>query len=347
VTPNQLLTIPSELPPVLRAFGLGNPLEIVPLGGTATRKWDVTTTEQRFVVRVRAAEFADLDATRFDHEALRRLSRAGLPVPTPLVNADGSTWLVHEGHTLEVLSWIEGDPFRDGDRAAIRSLGSLLARFHRAGSDDLPPSKKDRLREDHPDLMRPYLAELRRLPLSAGEDRELVHIASLLDEVAAELDAGLYQLLPHSVIHGDVHPGNVRFRDSRVAALYDFDYLGVQARSRDLSDALISFASRRGDTFDPNVMHSLVQPFVPDCSLCGLLLGGYQGESMLTDAEWQALPLLVRSRWIQMRLRGARKVPLDQRIRFVLHRFFEVIEWLDGEGDMFFDTLRQELQPGS
>ena len=167
MTPDQAPTMPKELLPVLRAFGLGDPLEIVPLGGTATHKWDVTTSQRRFVVRVRAAEFADLDATRFDHEVLHRLAQAGFPVPSPLTNVDGSTWLVHDGHVLEVLSWIEGEPFAEGNATAIQSLGNLLARFHCVFSDDLPPGKKDRLREDHPDLMRPYVAGLRRLATSA------------------------------------------------------------------------------------------------------------------------------------------------------------------------------------
>jgi Ser/Thr protein kinase RdoA (MazF antagonist) len=344
MTPSRAATTSQELLPVLRAFGLGDPLGIVPMGGTATHKWDVTTPQGRFVVRVRAAEFADHDATRFDHEVLHRLAQGGFPVPMPPVNLDGSTWFGHDSRVLEVLSWIEGDPFLEGDQAAIRSLGNLLARFHRVFADNPPLGKQGRLREDHPELMRPYLSRL-RLAASAQEDRELGAIQKLLDEVAAKLDSGLYAAMPHSVIHGDVHPGNVRFRHSQVAALYDFDYLGVQARARDLSDALISFTSRRGDVFDPNVMHSLVQPFVPDWSLCRLLLSGYQDESPLTETEWRALPLLVRSRWIQMRLRGARKVPEDQRIRFVLQRFFEVIDWLDREGNAFFDALKQNLQP--
>lgn len=345
MTPDRVSTMPKELPAAIQAFGLGKPLKIAPLGGTATRKWDVTTDQGRFVVRVRAAEFADEDATRFDHEVLRRLARAGFPVPMPLVNTDGSTWLAQDGHVLEVLSWIDGDPFSEGDQAAVRSLGHLLARFHRVFSQDLPLGKNGRPREDHPDLMRPYLAGLRPLATSEQEKRQLTEIDRLLDEIATRLDAGFYAALPHSVIHGDVHPGNIRFRQSEVAAFYDFDYLGVQARIRDLSDAMISFASRRSGVFDPNVMQSLVQPFVPDGALCRLLLDGYQDKSPLTENEWQALPLLMRSRWIQMRLRGARKVAEDQRIRFVLHRFFEVIGWLDREGNRFFDTLRQRLEP--
>ena len=127
--------------------------------------------------------------------------------------------------------------------------------------------------------------------------------------------------------------------------MYDFDYLGVQARARDLSDGLILFASRRDDPLDPNEIRSLAQPFVPDLAQYRALLRGYQSVTPLTEQEWRALPLLMRSRWIQIRLRGARKIAEDQRIRFVLHRFFEVIDWLDREADALFRTLKNSIEP--
>ncbi len=307
--PHPIAAPPGELPAVFEAFGLGVPDEVRPLGGTGTRKWDVATAGGRFVVRLRAAEFADLDATRFQHEVLRRLDQAGFPVPAPLIGKSGTSWFAQDGRVYEVLSWIEGEPFVESDAAAVENLGILLARMHRLFADNPPPAKKAGLREDHPDLMRPYLARLRPLARDARQSRELAEVGRQLDDVAAKLDAGLYASLPHSLIHGDVHRGNLRFRQSRVAAMYDFDYLDVQARARDLSDGLISFASRRGDPFDPDVIHSLVQPFVPDGPRCQLLLRGYQSVVPLTDLEWQAFPWLIRSRWIQMRLRGAGSWP--------------------------------------
>ena len=164
-----------------------------------------------------------------------------------------------------------------------------------------------------------------------------------VDSVAAQLDAGLYASLPQSVIHGDVHRGNLRFRQSRVAAIYDFDYLDVQARARDISDSLMFFASSRSEPNDPYAIRSLVQPFRPEPSHCRALLHGYQGVSLLTEGEWRALPLLIRSRWLQMRLRGARKVAPDEKVSFVLDRFFEVIDWLDREAVDFFTDLRKNL----
>jgi Ser/Thr protein kinase RdoA (MazF antagonist) len=341
--PDPIAASPRELLPVLEAFGLGTPCEVRPLGGTGTRKWDVATAGGRFVVRLRAAEFADRDATRFQHEVLQRLQRAGFPVPAPLTAHSGATWFAQGGNVYEVLSWIEGEPFVENDSAAVENLGILLARMHRLFTDDPPQMKTTGLREDHPDLMRPYLAGLRQLAHDDRQDRELTELTRQLDHVAAKLDAGLYASLPQSVIHGDVHRGNLRFRQSRVAAIYDFDYLHVQARARDLSDGLISFASRRGEPFDPDVIHSLVQPFVPDAARCQLLLRGYQSVTPLTEREWQALPWLIRSRWIQMRLRGARKLAEDQRLHFVLHRFFEVIDWLDREAAGFFLGLKRNL----
>lgn len=347
MTPSSLPIAASELLPVLESFELGNPSQILRLGGTATPKWDITTPQGRFVLRVRAAEFADEDVTRFDHRVLRQLAEAKFPVPVPKTSSNGSTWHACGGHVYEALSWIDGDSFVEGDEAAIGSLGNLLARFHRFFLDDLPCGKKGRPREDHPDLIRPYLEALRSLSATSEEQRELDAIGRLLDENAAALDAGLYLSLPRSVIHGDMHPGNVRFRDRHVSAVYDFDYLGVQARVRDISDAIISFASHRRDRFDPNAIGSLVQPYVPDLSLCRVLLGAYQDLLPLTNPEWQALPWLMRSRWIQMRLRGARKIGEDQRVSFVLDRFFEVIDWLDREGDVFIEGLKEDLQNAS
>ncbi|MBI5394245.1 MAG: phosphotransferase [Verrucomicrobia bacterium] len=318
-----------QLDDILAAFGLGRALDVRPLGGTAARKWDILTERGRFVIRRRPDEFADAGSVGFDHAVLRRLDAAGFPVPCPV----GA--LVRDDGTYEVLRWIEGEPFPDGDTEAIAEAGGFLARFHKTLATDFPAGKEGRHREDHPDLMTPYLAAFN----DAGQRQA---IETQLSMVRRELDQRLYGTLPRAIIHGDFHLGNVRFRAGRVAALYDFDYLAVQARVRDVSDALIFFASRRRQPVNPDDIRSLTQPFVPDAERCRRLLAGYQTVSRLTDAEWDALPWLIRSRWTQMRLRGSRKVPPTEKVPFVLHDFFEVINWLDNEGSEFFESLRRQ-----
>jgi homoserine kinase type II len=272
------------------------------------------------------------------------LAAAGLPVPRPLSRPDGATALEHEGQVYEVLAWVEGEPFVEGDAPAIAGMGTFLARFHQALGADVPPGKEGQVREEHPDRMMPYLADLYLRTGDPRVQRQLDVLAEQLELVRGELDAALYASLPHGVIHGDVHPGNFRFRGGEVSAVYDFDYLGVQAQVRDVSDAIMFFASRRDAPLEPNRIRSLTQPFVPDLEWSRQVLERYTNRRPLTEREWQALPLLMRSRWLQMRLRGSRKVPPEEKVAFVLDRFFEVIDWLDRESESLFQRLRTAVE---
>jgi Ser/Thr protein kinase RdoA (MazF antagonist) len=150
----------------------------------------------------------------------------------------------------------------------------------------VPAGKEGQLREEHPDRLAPYLADLYLRSGDPRAERQLDALARQLQLVRDELDAGLYQSLPHGVIHGDVHPGNFGFRDGEVSAVYDFDYLGVQALVRDVSDALMFFAARRDAPLEPNRIQSLTQPFVLDLERCCRLLRSYASRRPLAD--WSA-----------------------------------------------------------
>jgi len=328
---------------VASAFGLGTVRAACVLGGTASPKWQIDTPRGRFVIRRRPAEFAGRDATRFDHALLARLADAGFPVPRPLPRPDGATAMEHEGRVYEALAWVEGEPFAEGDLRAIAGVGTFLARFHQTLAGDFPPGKASYLREDHPDLLAPYLADLYGRGVGRCVEQQLDSLAGQVQLIREQLDAGLYPALPHGVIHGDVHPGNFRFRAGEVSAVYDFDYLSVQAQVRDVCDAIMFFASRREEPLEPDRIRSLAQPFVPDLEWSGRLLRSYGSRRPLAEGEWQALPWLMRSRWLQMRLRGSRKVPADEKAPFVLHRVFEVIVWLDREAEAFFRRLEASV----
>lgn len=326
----------------LAAFRLGAAHEVRRLGGTATRKWGVITDTGRFVVRVRPAEFGNPESAAFDHIALAKLAAAGLPVPNPQSLPDGKSILWTDGHAVEVLSWVEGDAFSPGDADAAHALGRFLARFHQVLANNFPPGKASARREDHPDEVAPHLSVLFALATDTAQSQQLHAIGDQIEFVRQELDARLYPGLPRAVIHGDIHPGNIRFRNGRVSALYDFDYLSVQARARDVIDALAFFASNRRQPFDTDRIQSLTQPFVPQFELSRAILAGYQSVQPLTDDEWQALPLLLLSRWLQMRLRGSRKVAPAEKIAFVLDRISEVPDWLHQNGRQFFAQLKIE-----
>lgn len=327
---------------VTSAYGLGSAQSIQALGGTATPKWTINTSDRRFVVRIRPDEFSDAGQSTLTHQALIKLADAGLPVPRPLPISSGKTLYDHGDSVIEVLQWIDGDIWTGDSPEAFRNLGVFLARFHATLGTDFSKSSEIKLREDHPDALQPLMDTLLARANDADSRDQLNAINDLLQQGRRELEATLYPSLPLATIHGDFHPGNVRFRGTAIAALYDFDYLSFQARSRDIIDALMFFASERNSVFEPDDIRSLTQPFTPNLTASRAVLAGYQSISPLTPDEWQALPLLLRSRWIQMRLRGSRKVPAPEQLDFVLTDFSVVTDWLTGDGRGFFTQLRNE-----
>ncbi len=60
-------------------------------------------------------------------------------------------------------------------------------------------------------------------------------------------------------------------------------------------------------------------------------LGAYESVSVLTDAERTALPRFMAARWLQMRIRGMRKIPLEKRLEFLDRGdIFKVLNTLHG-----------------
>lgn len=331
------------LEPVLEAFGV-RPSRVRPAGGTAAPKWVLSTADgPQAVLRTRPAEFSDPELVNFDHAAMSALADRGLPVPVPQKSPEGATFVVHQGRTYEMLSYVDGCCFQPGDAGELRGLGTFLARLHQLPWRELPAGKSNWPREDHPSRLCALLGELLGLARCDDARRGLLVLAGELSHIWSELDGGLYESLPRALTHGDVHPGNFRFHEGAVGAVYDFDYMSVQARLRDISDAIILFASQRASELDPDAVHSLAAPFRPSACLVKPLLEGYHSVQPLESREWAALPLLLRSRWIQIRLRNSRKVPAVDRIGFVLDEFAPTRDWLRDEAPGFFKSISKSL----
>ncbi len=327
---------------VLSAFSLGQAASINQLGGTATKKYEIQTLKGRFVLRVRPTEFATEALTRFDHAILQSLSEMQLPVPCPQKNTKGTTWTRIDRDVFEVLSWVEGNYFDFNDTEALQNLGEFLAKFHSLPSEKIPEGKENWLREDHPDLLRPYVTQLTSLCKFNSEKEYIRNIDTQLDHVKSAIDP-IYDDLPKAVIHGDIHPGNVTFENSKVSAVYDFDYLSRQARIRDLSDAIIFFAADRTPLVADDIF-SLTAAFKLNLERSLTLLRGYHKINPLKIEEIQILPLFMKSRWCQIRLRGSRKVGKAKKVGFVLNDFFEMIAYFDSIGSKYAEDIVQRLK---
>ena len=182
--------------------------------------------------------------------------------------------------------WVDGEPCLPGDctggsqrRPVSRPLPRGPERRHSAGKEGF-------LREDHPDLLLPYVRQIEMLCQSAdevGTGRD--GSASRSSSFGENLDSRLWPRLPKAVTHGDIHPGNVRFRNSQVAAVYDFDYLSVQARVHDIAHALIFFAARRDRRWTPTTSARSPSRFVLDGDLSRDPAGRLSGDQF-ADRPW-------------------------------------------------------------
>jgi Ser/Thr protein kinase RdoA (MazF antagonist) len=326
----------------LQSYEISGVERVARAGGTASPKYVVEAGGSRYMLRLRPEQFADQRLIAFDHRALQQLKAAKLPVPIPVSTSSGQTWTRVGSAVYELLTWVDGASFVWEDTRSLVHLGNSLARFHQALQGKVPPGKEGWRREDHPGEMRQLCASIARLARTKSEREALAGVAEQIDLVDRELDSRLYTSLPQRVIHGDLHPGNVGFDRSRVSAIYDFDYLSVQSRMRDVADAIMFFAASREDPLNHDDVYSLTQPFQPDWARTKLMLQSYHSFEPLTSAEWDAASLLMRSRWIQIRLRGSRKVPVHEKVDFVLDRFFQSIRWLDTEAGDFFESLQNK-----
>lgn len=138
---------------------------------------------------------------------------------------------------------------------------------------------------------------------------------SMLDEIEQHLNH--VHKLPQSVVHGDLHPGNVKFRGNEVAGLFDFDWANRRERVRDVADGILFFCYAGDDLPDSSDIWSLTEFRAISPGKASGFLESYNAVTTIDRAEYETLPWIMAARLGQMRIRGMRKVPSCDRIRFL------------------------------
>ena len=196
---------------------------------------------------------------RFEHELMGELDRRGFdlaPVPVPTREGDtiiDGTALHPDGGMrpayLAAFTFLEGDEPYTWDNPActpteLAEVARVLAAYHRALFGWTPAAS----------WRGPRLIEL--LPSLVGEWSELggssdptVFETHFLERrpdlvaIARRLEAALpretYDTLPHLAVHGDYHPGNLKYRNGTVVGLFDFDWANMDSRCFDVALALM------------------------------------------------------------------------------------------------------------
>lgn len=325
-------------------YGLSSVDNMAPLkGGTANSNFLVEAAGGRLVLRVRNLHYSKESRVLYEQAYLMHLSSKGLPVPVPKKTKDGSGFVWHEGRICELFTFLEGAPFDPTNYEDLRSAGLFLGKLHNASSDFTPPYSKNVPRYDDPYLSMLMLDSLDNTltPTEIGENvtEDIRYLKNQLNKVMRELPDAVYCSLPKAVIHGDFHPANLRFRDHAVSALFDFDWVSMQPRLRDVADGILYLAAERKTPIDGSDIYSLTQT----CSInlrrsrvfVDGYVDGYKGASFdrFPNAELRVLPSFLRARWIHSRLQATWKVPGCEKLRVLVTGGRGPLEWLDEHED--------------
>ncbi len=196
----------------------------------------------------------------FEHSLIEHLVDEGFDLVAALIpTEDGSTYVKRsaggDGEPLfyAVFEFLPGEDRYTWDNPActeeeLRNAAAVFAGYHTA-VDGLEPEGK----RSEPGIaaLLPLIAERLEEQLTVvGEsvfDAYLSQKGDLVLEEIARTRAAIRDKrcgdLPQLVIHCDYHPGNLKFQDSQVTGLFDFDWSKIDLRCFDVGLALVYFCT--------------------------------------------------------------------------------------------------------
>jgi homoserine kinase type II len=202
---------------------------------------------------------------------MEHLASAGIACPTPVHGRDGVALRVLCGRPAAIVTFLDGMWPRRIKPFHCAALGGALAALHRA-SASFTMSRQNTL----------SLAGWREL-FEACRDRADEISPGLTVELARELDgleAAWPRDLPSGVIHADLFPDNVFFRDEAVSGIIDFYFACTDFFAYDVAICLNAWCFEADFSFN--------------VTKARLLLSSYRAARPFSETEMAALPLLAR-----------------------------------------------------
>lgn len=246
---------PSELAVVLSHFDLGiiQSAKELHRGSRRSPKLLIQTGRGRYLLKRRARGRDDHARVRYAHQLIEHLRRKRVPTPALMLTRSGESVLELGGHVYELFEYRAGNAY-DGSLRETTHAGATLGRFHRAVEDFEPGWTPPPSTFHDSNAVR---AGLNSIPSNieshdsvTGHEAELLSITQELheryDEAAEAVNQVGFASWPAHTIHGDWHPGNMRFRDGRVCVVLDFDAVRRQPRVIDAANGLLQFSVLRG-----------------------------------------------------------------------------------------------------
>jgi len=254
--------------------------------GVENSNFLVTTERGNFILTLYEKRVAPRDLPFFI-ALMEHLARHGVACPTPVPGRDGIALRELCGRPAAIVTFLAGMWPRRILPFHCAALGRALAELHRAGASFRMTRANDL-------AVAGWRSLFESCRIRAAEAQP-----GLAEELAAELvllETLWPRDLPMGVIHADLFPDNVFFRDHELSGLIDFYFACTDFLAYDLAICLNAWCFEADGSFN--------------VTKARLLLDGYRRERPLGPGELAALPVLARG----------------SALRFLLTRLFD---WLN------------------
>lgn len=291
---------PDVLDAIERHFHLGHIERLTALahGAGPSDKFLIVAANEPYVLKRRRADSISPQRLTLIHEMQIALAEHDFPVAELVGTFPANRSMVARGgFTYEITHVVRAEPF-DQTLPAAEDAGRTLARLHieLVEFEERLAAVGKNSRYHGLDL-RPGIAPLVRslAERDAGPSRQDLEPAAsaLIARYESARDAVIqlgWPNWPAMVVHADWHPGNLLFKEHRVAAVFDLDTVRVEPRVADVAYGALQFSMvRRG----PDPRH---WPAPPDLDRLAAFIHGYDSFHegfLLSQAEVRALPRLM------------------------------------------------------
>jgi homoserine kinase type II len=258
--------------------------------GVENSNFLLTTERSNFILTLYEKRVARADLPFFialmDH-----LAHQGVPSPTPVRARDAEALRELCGRPAAIVTFLNGMWPRRIEPFHCAAVGGALARLHLAGGSFA--------------MVRPNnlsVAGWRRLYEACHQHAGELQpgLAAELGEELGFLEAAWPRELPTGIIHADLFPDNVFFRDRELSGLIDFYFACTDFLAYDIAICLNAWC------FEPDLSFNVTK--------ARLLVGHYRAARPLGEAELAALPLLARG----------------SALRFLLTRLYDWLNQTEG-----------------
>ena len=304
--------IRNQIVDALENYDLGTVTDVYEIfGGYVNRSFGVLTekdgTKHEYFVRKYKYGITETEIL-FEHSMIDYSIAHGLDIAAGLIRTrDGVTFVKKSEGTngkitdiyFAVYQYLLGEDLYTWDNPTLNdaeyaSAAEVLATFHNAARDFNPQGLErvePKIMEFLPTLPPTYKAFAQKNLDTKFHQYYLNNLDSILDVIErSQIPDEVLEKMPYTPCHNDFHPGNLKYIDSKVVGIFDFDWSKIDRRLFDVTLALAYCCSSWQDEKDGVLL----------LDKCAIFLKSYQkklkelqGLDPLNEVELEYLPTMI------------------------------------------------------